>query len=299
MLGDLTVTCDYLSKLDAEQFFCREVECDMKHIDGVQCIETPTYNMYFIEQLTDELKQELRSRLVAICHGADAVSSSSLLFTYKTTVRSFLNRYQSEENKSEERKKGMIGELLVHTLIEIDGKYTVASPFFNMEENSFKKGYDIALFEPSSSELWITEVKSGEKQKSQATPTKTITDLVNKAKNDLKDRLSSSTTTLWYNAINAAKVSMSNNNSQKQAVITLLEQCGDNAVLNQSSSTDYNVILAGVAFHPISEKADDTAIEKQAKRISNKHLFRKMLVFAIQKSTYSAIADFLKSEGED
>ena len=31
-----------------------------------------------------------------------------------------------------------------------------------------KKGYDLVLFESGSNELWITEVKSGEKQKNQA-----------------------------------------------------------------------------------------------------------------------------------
>lgn len=41
----------------------------------------------------------------------------------------------------------MIGELLVHVILEIEGRFTVASPFFNMEERSFKKGFDIALFD--------------------------------------------------------------------------------------------------------------------------------------------------------
>lgn len=36
-------------------------------------------------------------------------------------------------------EKGMIGELLVHVILEIEGRFTVASPFFNMEERSFKK----------------------------------------------------------------------------------------------------------------------------------------------------------------
>ena len=34
-----------------------------------------------------------------------------------------------------------------------------------MEERSFKKGYDVALFETATNELWIAEVKSGEIQK--------------------------------------------------------------------------------------------------------------------------------------
>lgn len=34
-----------------------------------------------------------------------------------------------------------------------------------MEESSFKKGFDIVLFEEDSKELWITETKSGEIQK--------------------------------------------------------------------------------------------------------------------------------------
>lgn len=34
----------------------------------------------------------------------------------------------------------MIGELLVHVVLELEGRFTTASPFFNMEERSFKKG---------------------------------------------------------------------------------------------------------------------------------------------------------------
>ena len=35
------------------------------------------YVLYFVENLSDELKQEIRNRLVAICYGSDQVQSSA------------------------------------------------------------------------------------------------------------------------------------------------------------------------------------------------------------------------------
>ena len=134
----------------------------MEFIRGVIKEDYSDYIIYFIEALSDELKQEIRNRLVAVCHGADQAQSSLKIYSYKETVKEFVKRYKTNKDASEDRKKGMIGELLVHVVLEIEGRFTTASPFFNMEERSFKKGYDVALFETATNELWIAEVKSGD-----------------------------------------------------------------------------------------------------------------------------------------
>lgn len=82
---------------------------------------------------------------------------------------------------------------LAHT----EGRFTTASPFFNMEERSFKKGYDVALFETATNELWIAEVKSGAIQKGQKNVSSAAVGLINTAKNDLKTRLNDSNTSLF------------------------------------------------------------------------------------------------------
>lgn len=48
----------------------------MELIRGVIKEDYSDYIIYFIEALSDELKQEIRNRLVAVCHGADQAQSS-------------------------------------------------------------------------------------------------------------------------------------------------------------------------------------------------------------------------------
>ena len=257
----------------------------MELVSGVVKEDYSDYILYFIETLSDELKKEIRSRLVAVCYGVDQASSSSKIYSYKATVKEFLKRYKASGDASEDRKKGMIGELLVHVILEIEGRFTTASPFFNMEERSFKKGFDVSLFEEKTSDLWIAEVKSGKKQKQQATASSAIVGLLNTAKNDLNERLNEENTSLWLNAINAAKVSMSSSGHQKDAVVKLLQQCADDVIDGNNSSKDYNVVLAGVLFHPMSEHMEALKVGRKHAKVVKDNLFKKVFVMAIQKET--------------
>ncbi|GLG90653.1 DUF1837 domain-containing protein [Drancourtella massiliensis] len=268
-------------------------------IPGVTKEDYSDYVLYFIESLTEELKQEIRNRLVAVCHGVDQARSGRKIYSYKATVKEFIKRYKTSKNVSEERKKGMIGELLVHVILEMEGRFTTASPFFNMEERSFKKGYDVALFENKTNSLWITEVKSGEIQKGQKNASAAAIGLINTAKNDLKSRLNASNTSLWLNALNAAKVSMSDSNHQKDAVMKLLEQCADDSLEGNNSSDTFNVVLSATLFHPMSERIKATKVGQKYIRVVNENLFKKVYILIIQKETFEAVYNFLERETVD
>jgi len=237
--------------------------------------------------------------LVAVCHGADQAQSSLKIYSYRETVKEFVKRYKTNKDASEDRKKGMIGELLVHIILELEGRFLTASPFFNMEERSFKKGYDVALFETATNELWIAEVKSGNIQKGQKNASSAVVGLINTAKNDLKTRLNDSNTSLWLNALNAAKVSMSDSNHQKDAVMKLLGQCADDAVDENNSSDSFNVVLSATLFHPMSEHMEATKVGKKHIKIVKEGLFKKVFIMAIQKETFDAVYNFLESEAKD
>lgn len=271
----------------------------MNLIPGVVKEDHSDYILYFVEDLSDELKQEIRNRLVAVCHGADQAQSSLKIYSYKETVKEFIKRYKTNKNASEDRKKGMIGELLVHVVLELEGRFLTASPFFNMEERSFKKGYDVALFETKTDDLWIAEVKSGNIQKGQKNASSAAVGLINTAKNDLKTRLNDSNTSLWLNALNAARVSMSDSNYQKDAVMKLLGQCADDAVDRNNSSNSFNVVLSANLFHPMSEYMEAAKVEKKYTKIVKEDLFKKVFIMAIQKETFEAVYDFLESEAKD
>ena len=232
----------------------------MELLSGVTKEDYSDYILYFIETLSDELKEEIRNRLVAICYGIDQAQSTRRIYSYRATVEEFIKRYKTS-SVSEDRKKGMIGELLVHVLLDIEGRFIAASPFFNMEERSFKKGFDVALFDENTNELWIAEVKSGKKQLRQPTASSAIVGLINTAKNDLDKRLNDENTSLWLNAINAAKLSMSGSGQQKNAVVKLLEQYADDAVESNSSSQEFkyqdnveNVLLSQTKIDSSNEE---------------------------------------------
>ena len=271
----------------------------MELLPGVTKEDYSDYVLYYIDGLSQELQQEIRNRLVAVCHGVDQAQSSSKIYSYKQTVKDFIKRYQTKRNSSPERKKGMIGELLIHVILEIEGRFTTASPFFNMEECSFKKGYDIALFEKDTNELWIAEVKSGEIQRTQNSSSAAIVGLINTAKNDLKERLNDPNTTLWLNALNAARVSMSDSNHQKEAVIKLLEQCGDDAVDGTITSKTFNVVLSSTLFHPMTERVVPTKVAQKHAKVIAEGLFRIVFIVAVQKGTFEAVYTFLESEAAD
>lgn len=271
----------------------------MELIPGVEKEDYTDYVLYFIKSFSDELKQEIRSRLVEVCFGGDQAKSESKIYSYKATVKEFVRRYKSSEDASEDRKKGMIGELLVHIVLEIEGRFNTASPFFNMEERSFKKGFDISLYEEATQDLWIAEVKSGKKQKNQSNASSAIVGLINTAKNDLKKRLNGQNSNLWLNAINAARVSMSSGTHQKDAVIKLLEKYADDMVDGNSKSETFNVVLAATLFHPLYDSMNADNIRKKYIKVINEKLFKKVFVMAIQKETFEKVYDFLENEAED
>lgn len=271
----------------------------MTSIQGIRKKEYAGCEIYFMDKFSDELKQELRERLVKVCYGTDQAQSTSKIYSYKATVKEFIKRYNTHDDNSENRKKGMIGELLVHVLLELEERFQTASPFFNMEERSFKKGFDIILIESNTNDLWITETKSGSKHERHRTASSAIVGLINTAKNDLNRRLNEANESLWLNAINSAKVSMSSGSHQKEAVIKLLEQCADESVSGDTTSNKFNVVLSGVLFHPLTECIDESKVNQKYEKIMEEKLFKKVFILAIQKETFETVYSFLESEAND
>lgn len=77
-------------------------------------------------------------------------------FTYKHTIKRFLERYELKKTI----QKGMIGELLTHLLIPQYIDFNAISIMKNKEENSIRKGFDIVYTDDNNS-IWYCEVKSG------------------------------------------------------------------------------------------------------------------------------------------
>lgn len=246
-----------------------------------------------VGSLSDELKQDLRKKLISICEGEYHSKIYSDFFTYKSTLVTFLERYQSKPDKTQ---MGMIGELLCHLLLPREHKnLKIMSPFFNMEEGAIKKGHDLIYFDDSDEvNTWIVEVKSGELGKATSVGAKKKS-LLSTANKDLKIKLTSRKTNLWRNALKGMDSTLENGVTKK-VLAGLLRDYRDKTISGTQSSDEYNVVLATSLFHPMNEKV--TLVDLQEWKIDNLNgdEYKDVLIFSIQKCTYQAVVEFLQQE---
>jgi len=263
-------------------------------IQGVTFVKKSGYALCYIENFSDELQKIVRERLSAICFGISAGASRKKLYSYSSTIKEFLSRYDSKPPKTQ---KGLIGELLTHVLIaELFSEYTVVSPFFNLEERSIKKGFDVVLTSIKDNELWITEVKSGELHKGK-TSDETMADLVSLARSDLISRLNGENKSLWLNAVHNAKIALDKHNDLKEAVVDILENLGDESVDGLVNSKELNVFLTGTLFASLTDLCCEAKVKKKQKAIYSENIFKGIFVLSVQKETYDKVYAFLKQEG--
>lgn len=247
-----------------------------------------------IEEISDELKNVIKTRLSEICHGAAKASRKTVLYSYEQTLAAFFEKF---DTKSADTQKGMIGELLTHVLfLHYQDEFRAASPFFNMEEDSIKKGFDLVVHHETTKEIWFVEVKAGEC--GAQTSIQKLGSLLSLAKNDLKTALDSTRNTLWQNAVNGASLVIQDPGLKSQ-IENLLESCNEKAVAGASASTDYNAVLAAVCFSGSQTFATGSEFDVRHTTQSNLNEFRKLISIALQKDTIESITNFLRSEIPD
>lgn len=262
-------------------------------IKSVKLLKRRNYNICIIDDFSDELKNIFRNQLSSICYGKSKAISNRNTYKYENTVKEFLKRYN---DKSADIKIGMIGELLTHILLSNNfEEFNTVSPYFNLEERSIKKGFDLVLYSKSNNELWITEVKSGQLHKNKNV-NETNNDLLGTAKRDLLDRLNKNETSLWQNAINGANIVLNSNIDMKSAVLEILDDICDEISYEKANSYDKNVLFVSTVFSPLT----DVILEEKVKFIvngyNNEKKFKNINILSIQKGTYQKIVDFLESE---
>lgn len=260
-------------------------------VHGITIETLQDVTIYYIRSISDDLKKLIRDYLSSICHGKKKADKHLQAYSYKKTVTEFIKRFRNSDD--ENRKKGMIGELLFHLIMAIFKNYfKPASILFNLEENSFKKGFDACFFKEK--ELWIAEVKSGGCNNPNS-PDKAIINLINRAKIDLNKRLNSKETHLWLNAINHAESAMKDNDDDKDAVLQILDQCYE----NEPTSADKNVILCSVLLHRMSTTFSKQSFSESHQKIKDSMIFNQSIIIAIQNSEIEELHSFLESESKD
>lgn len=267
-----------------------------KVLKGVSFESTGDYAVCHIELLSDEVQELIRKNLSSICHGSRATSTRpSVIYGYKATLNSFLERCAT---KTPETQIGMIGEFLSHVLLPYYfDDFRVVSPFFNMEEKSIKKGFDLLLFRLKDSTIWITEVKSGNVHKNKNYD-QTTTDLLRLARDDLKKRLGSEETMYWYNALNTVYASVSDKDDYKDSLQEILMTYGDEAASNTPDCSGKNVVLVSSLFQALDSKISIETVKNFHEKLSHEKTFSSVIALCFQKATYIRVVQFLKEEAE-
>ena len=245
-----------------------------------------------VEDFSDQLQEVIKSELNKICYGRAEVEQYALeIHSYKNTLVEFIKRYST---KSENIKKGMMGELLGHLIInKILPQLETISIFFNKEEQSIRKGFDLTYIELGKNIIWYGEVKSGELNGKEKIDKKN-SDLIHTSKSGILDFFSGNRPNLWTSVINDVGLTIAQKDRKK--IKELLD--ADIKDLQTQNSINKNAILISVVFHDSGNKITFDSIKKELEIITADQSFEGVIIFSIQKSTYTKIAEFLESEAQ-
>jgi hypothetical protein len=259
------------------------------NVSGISVTKAGRYAICCIDQFSDEIKDIIRDELNIICYGQKTVSEDDQdFYSYQATVSEFMARYDS---KSKKIKLGMLGELLAHVLIgRIFPNLEIISPFFNKEERSIRKGFDLNYLGENKDCIWYSEVKSGERQKRGIDAKNKI--LLDYAKKDLQDKLGGKRRSLWESAINDVAICVATNSVK--SVSDLLKQ--DLVSLQANANTTKNAILVSVLFHDTKNKVSQPSVSDYADNLIKTNIFSSAIIVSIQKSTFDKMERFLHDE---
>lgn len=260
-------------------------------IVGVTVTKKDNFVVCFIDEFSEELKSLLRNELTSICHGRNQVKEYNLdRYSYKKTLSSFFERYNG---KTKEIKKGMMGELIAHLLIDkVLTQLQTITIYFNKEELSIRKGFDLTYVEMQEHAIWYGEVKSGEINNDTETPDIKNKDLLHNSKSSLLGFLSGERSNIWDSVL--IDVGLSIASKERETVSRLLDN--DAKQMTEKIRSKKNAILISVLFHDTNQKMTVEHLEQLIKDITDECCFDKVILFSIQKSTYIKIEKFLEKE---
>lgn len=269
-------------------------------MEGIKIINGEGFYKIRVTKISEDLKKNIRYNLSNICYGKMHVEEHGDLIDYQYTLEDFFERYDS---KSKNQKKGIIGELIAHIIIiDCFRDFKPVSVLFNKEEKSAKKGFDLVVFNENNKFIWYTEVKSGEcctdrskcvyvcDKCNKLTANKNIS-LLNKAKDDIKERFNDRSKHIWYSALVDLNSTVNINSRQEvKKLITF-----DSTKHKQKISFSKRVILTSVLFEDKGEY-EINSIDDFHGSIVKEKIFDDVIILSIQKDTYKAIEKFLKTE---
>lgn len=230
-----------------------------------------------IEDIDDDLKTCLDERFVKICEG----NSSSDLNYVKGRLISFLST-----KRGSTIELGAISEFFIHLYLNEQG-FEPQFLFFNLEENSIKKGFD--GYYHLSGEEWILESKSG----SISTNGLSHRGKIKESYDDLKDKLSGGgTNNPWREAYNhAGHIDVGSSKGILQKIKTFTVEY-DKKVFHNID--DYNIIPGSTIFLEGKWTASDpVSLESDIKALISTFSYKKIKIVCITKKSIDIFWDYL------
>lgn len=260
-------------------------------INGITVVSDERYNVCYINEFTEELKDLIRAELSSICNGKSEVEEYDLdAYSYENTLADFLKRYDLQTDKT---KKGIMGELIAHLIIDkILPNLEKISILFNKEDQAIKKGFDLTYVEVGNSVIWYGEVKSGELGKKHTVDSKNKV-LLDNSKKGMKGFLTGQRPNLWKSVLIDVNMSITQYNRKK--VKNLLDD-DIKQIKKYPGNIKKNAILISVLFHDTNNKISVESVQTCLNDICSEKIFSDAIVFTIQKTTYTKIEEFLKQE---
>lgn len=261
----------------------------MPAISGIQLREQNNCYYFIIDNFSDEFKALIRKQLSSVWYGFADVEELPEIHSYKRTLSSFLDRYK---DKSEDTKKGMIGELLAHILIgEYLNHMTSLSVLKNKEDRSIKKGFDIIYQDNSTAFLWYSEVKSGHRGVANESSTEYNTILLDRSYDGITDMFASKRDSLWESALIDVKLTIADT-KKKINIAKLLDS--DSPIHGDDSKK--NIVLISVLYHCPTEPVEFDSIEAFLKKVIAEQKYENAIAISIQKKLFDKVAEFLTGE---
>ncbi len=256
--------------------------------EEISIIEDNNIILCYIDNFSDKLKNHIKNFLTIVCYGPQ-INNPEVISTYpfENTIKSFKERY---DRKTPEMKKGMLGELLAHILINnYIENLKVFSPYFNKEEANIRKGFDVLYIDTIDNCIRYGEVKSGELHNGK-TINQTNNDLLYAAETDLKDKFcDEERQALWDNAkFDASLFRGINENYNIHSLLNIDE--------STHLSNDKKVILVSVCFHNINDKIKIEQINNFYEGLLGRNTFSNVIIFSIQKNTIDKMIKFMFEE---
>lgn len=238
------------------------------------------YNIIFIrEENYIRMKELIKNNLVSLCWGKENEDA----YNIKDVIEEFMNRL---EKKKKKQKYGFIGEFVYYLYI-LDNSNIIKpiSLFFNQEERSFKKGFDLVGYD--GKDIWYSEVKSGNAEKKDIDVFNL--ERLSTACKDINEKLdpNNRNKNYWETAKSNLIKIISKNDSTRKSILELLNK----EEKNEKNENINNIIATSVIFDNSERQLTEEKVKKKINKLRKNN--KEVTLVCIRKKTIEKVLDIL------